>query len=43
MMMSAPKPAICTKYFSGGGSQSMDFYFNDEYFHSKNLVTLLVE
>ena len=24
-MISAPKPVICTKYFSGGGSQSMDF------------------
>ena len=33
-MISAPKPVICTKYFSGGGSQSMDF-FNYDYFHSK--------
>lgn len=38
-MMSSPKPEICTKYFSGTGSQSMDFYFNYDYFHSKkNLI-----
>jgi hypothetical protein len=41
-MISAPKPVICTKYFSGGGTQSMDFLIMT-IFILKNLMTLLVE